>query len=92
MQQGSSDAVHVTLDARADMHKPYLTRFFEQVLSDLVVVGFAPRPHREQDGYTALILSSTSGRLDVVRLLLGSRADIQAVTKVPLLYNPMVAI
>jgi ankyrin repeat protein len=71
---------------RADVCKHYLTRLFEQVLSD------QPLSTRVQNGYTALILSSTSGRLDVVRLLLGSRADIQAVTKVRLLYNCMVAI
>jgi ankyrin repeat protein len=38
---------------------------------------------REQDGNTALILVATSGRLDVVQLLLDSKADINAASKVP---------
>ncbi len=35
-----------------------------------------------QDGWTGLILASQNGRADVVRLLLDSRADIHAATKV----------
>jgi hypothetical protein len=36
-----------------------------------------------QDGNTALILVATSGRLDVVQLLLKSKAGINAASKVP---------
>ncbi len=36
-----------------------------------------------QEGNTALIISASSGRLDMVRLLLDRKADIQAASKVP---------
>jgi hypothetical protein len=37
----------------------------------------------KQDGNTALIMTASSGRLDVVQLLLDSKADLQAASKVP---------
>jgi ankyrin repeat protein len=40
---------------------------------------------RAHDGNTALILVATSGRLDVVQLLLNSKAGINAASKVPVL-------